>query len=563
MPAFSSSGCGSGSVWGPCGHPRTTLKPFSPARGAEVPRPLHRRMFEEVEQAGRLSQAGGAGGGTSWEAFVRAEQAWSRLRSMALRHRPTLSSPPARQPPHGPPQPASPLSHCPQALGLFDDEDVRSALAVEFNPVRVSFHGAGEVWTRDVLNCGVRPDVAVQVCRRRLEALGGRLLEHTSLQGLTVHPEGVLLRLQSEKGEGEAGHAAPGGAPESQVTARLLLDCMGHGSPIVRQARWGCRPDGVCLVVGSLAAGFPNNTTGDVIATITNTQADDAELSKLQLFWEAFPAGSGNGDERTTYMFSYMDAESWRPSLLQLFEAYWPLLVEYQGVPLADLRVKRLLFGSFPTFRASPLQPQFDRVLQVGDASGIQSPLSFGGFGALARHLGRSLAAVDEALQVDALDAPSLSLINAYNPGLSSSWMMQRAMSCRPPALPPPDLINKMLGGNFAAQQELGEAVMKPFLQDVIQFWPLGRTLALQMVRDPAIIPRLLTHVGPGALLDWLRHVSALGIYTGLYALAGPLREGSLERALRRVLAPKQMYVLRRGLDTIEYGAGLDYRHGA
>jgi hypothetical protein len=27
--------------------------------------------------------------------------------------------------------------------------------------------------------------------------------------------------------------------------------------------------------------------------------------------------------------------------------------------------------------------------LQVGDASGIQSPISFGGFGAIIRHLGR------------------------------------------------------------------------------------------------------------------------------------------------------------------------------
>jgi hypothetical protein len=37
----------------------------------------------------------------------------------------------------------------------------------------------------------------------------------------------------------------------------------------------------------------------------------------------------------------------------------------------------------------SPLPAAFDRVLQVGDASGIQSPISFGGFGAIIRHLSR------------------------------------------------------------------------------------------------------------------------------------------------------------------------------
>lgn len=48
----------------------------------------------------------------------------------------------------------------------------------------------------------------------------------------------------------------------------------------------------------------------------------------------------------------------------------------------------------------SPLKPQWDRVLQIGDASGIQSPLSFGGFGAMTRHLARLRQAVLEALEV-------------------------------------------------------------------------------------------------------------------------------------------------------------------
>jgi hypothetical protein len=73
---------------------------------------------------------------------------------------------------------------------------------------------------------------------------------------------------------------------------------------------------------------------------------------------------------------------------------------EYQRVSLDDLRVERILFGFFPTFRDSPLKPGFDRVLQVGDASGVQSPLSFGGFGALTRHLARLTGAIQEAVEV-------------------------------------------------------------------------------------------------------------------------------------------------------------------
>lgn len=36
--------------------------------------------------------------------------------------------------------------------------------------------------------------------------------------------------------------------------------------------------------------------------------------------------------------------------------------------------------------------------------------------------------------------------------------------------------------GNFAAMEGLGEPVMKPFLQDVIQFGPLLQTMGAQMV---------------------------------------------------------------------------------
>jgi len=50
-----------------------------------------------------------------------------------------------------------------------------------------------------------------------------------------------------------------GGASQTpeQVSARLLVDCMGHWSPIVRQMRGGKKPDGICLVVGGCATGIP------------------------------------------------------------------------------------------------------------------------------------------------------------------------------------------------------------------------------------------------------------------------------------------------------------------
>ena len=46
------------------------------------------------------------------------------------------------------------------------------------------------------------------------------------------------------------------------VTSRLLVDCMGHYSPVVRQMRGRARPEGMVLVVGSCATGERLNGKG-------------------------------------------------------------------------------------------------------------------------------------------------------------------------------------------------------------------------------------------------------------------------------------------------------------
>ena len=139
----------------------------------------------------------------------------------------------------------------------------------------------------------------------------------------------------------------------------------------------------------------------------------------------------------------------------------------YQGVALDDLQYKRILYGFFPTYRASPLKAGFDRILQVGDASGIQSPLSFGGFGSLTRHIERIVGAIDEALAPredplaelypgreytpdDLISASDLGKINGYQPNLSACWMFQRAMSVRIGYTPRPDIIVGTLRNSFS-----------------------------------------------------------------------------------------------------------------
>lgn len=64
--------------------------------------------------------------------------------------------------------------------------------------------------------------------------------------------------------------------------------------------------------------------------------------------------------------------------------------------------------------------------MQIGDAAAIQSPLSFGGFGAMLRHLPRLAAGVDDALGCDRLRKADLALLQPYQPSLSAAWLFQR-----------------------------------------------------------------------------------------------------------------------------------------
>jgi len=323
---------------------------------------------------------------------------------------------------------------------------------------------------------------------------------------------------------------------------------MGFNSPVVKQMRWGQKPDGVCLTVGACCRGFQDNSTSDVIYTT------ESIAGQRQHFWEAFPAGSGPTD-RTTYMFTYIDAHPDRPSLEELLEEYWQLMPKYQGVELDHLQVQRVVFGLFPTYRNSPLAPQFDRLLQVGDASGIQSPLSFGGFGALTRHLRRVTDGVTEALEAEALDKQSLAAINAYSPGLSGAWLFQKAMSVDVNADPNANLINDILSTNFATMEKLGNPVLKPFLQDVVQWGPLAQTMLGMMLNNPKLLPDILLSVGPGPLVDWMGHFGALAAYEVLHRNSESIDD------FRRMfpMDDKQRYLWRRKLEAWKYGSGNDY----
>ncbi len=391
-------------------------------------------------------------------------------------------------------------------LNLLTEEELETAIATQYNPARVSFAGGTEVWVEDVLNIGVDPVYLLATLKTRFLAAGGKLLENTPFTEAVVHPDGVMVN--------------------NQFKTRLLIDAMGHLSPISQQARQGKKPDALCLVVGSCAQGFPENNSGDLLLSFTPLQ------NQCQYFWEAFPARDG----RTTYLFTYMDAHP-----------------EYQGVELSKLKFLRSLFGFFPTYRQSPLKTPWNRILPAGDSSGSQSPLSFGGFGAMVRHLKRLTYGICEALETEQLSAKALAVLQPYQPSLTVTWLFQRAMSVGVNQKIAPYQINQLLSAVFQEMQQLGTPVLKPFLQDIVQFSPLTQTLLKTGLSHPGIVAKIIPQVGLASLLDWVLHYSNLGVYTALFWLS-PMLETWIKNQPN-----EQQYYWHRLIDAWKYGSGGDY----
>jgi len=231
------------------------------------------------------------------------------------------------------------------------------------------------------------------------------------------------------------------------------------------------------------------------------------------------------------------------------------MLPAYQGIPSSQLKFKRMLMGGFPCYtQSSPLTPAFDRVLQIGDASAAQSPLSFGGFGSMVRHLPRLARGIEQALNEDKLQRPSLAWLQPYQPSLRVAWLFQRSMSVGVGQLKrwmPKDQINRLLRCNFAVMRILGDTVLRPFVQDAMQVGPLAATMLGMMVRDPVAVTRVLFQLGPVVILKWFGHFFALLAATVVFQLLRPLR--SVVKA----------YAFQRLLDALEYGSALDYKYHA
>lgn len=377
---------------------------------------------------------------------------------------------------------------------------------------------AAVLHTPKVLNVAIDANKLLHICGVKLRQYGGEIIDQTEFDRVTVHSDRVTV---------QAHNLIDGG--DVEITGRIVIDAMGSASAIAQQINAGQAFDSVCPTVGAVLEGIEPEVWDIAYGDVLFSHGD---ISRgRQLIWELFP---GSGKELAVYLFHYHQVHPDNPgSMLDLYEDFFTILPEYRRCDMDKLIWKKATFGYIPghfSMNGNSRRVAFDRLLAIGDAASLQSPLIFTGFGSLVRNLPRLTTLLDTALKHDLLSAEDLDRISAYQSNIAVTWLFSKGMMVPTGMHLPPERINSMLNTFFGVLAAQPEAVSDRFIKDRLG-WPMFNRLAvIAAMQNPALIAWIWEMAGAGDMAKWLGSYAA---FTGS-AIASALFGGWLPQLLRK-----------------------------
>ena len=272
----------------------------------------------------------------------------------------------------------------------------------------------------------------------------------------------------------------------------------------------------VCPTVGTVARGFRRGEyeTGDTKAvdfSIGEILVSTEDISdNRQLMWEGF-AGNPARDEYTTYLFFYDSVSSKADkSLFRLFEDYFEKLPDYKEKAGASWRVVKPVFGYIPSVHHrgwnNIKKTATDRILLIGDAAGLSSPLTFCGFGSHVRNLRRLTDGCENALRENSFDEKSLALINAYEPRVAQLASLAEFM--RPAPHSKSFVVNETMNAVMSALSKLDSRISCELFQDRIPFASFKKVLATTARLHPKVFRLMFEHLGTTGAFWWIAKIA-------------------------------------------------------
>ena len=386
-------------------------------------------------------------------------------------------------------------------LDLFTAAEVETLIAREykdgynkfFDSNNPTFAQAPVLHTPKVLNVALDGEKLLYLAGVKLTEAGGEIWDETEFIRADVEGEKVVVQ----------GRHLPTKCDRT-VSGRLLVDAMGSASPIAWQLNEGRAFDSVCPTVGAaIDGGFDPKVWDSEYGDVLYTHGD---ISRgRQLIWELFP---GAGGELTVYLFHYHQVNPQNPgSLLELYEDFFTILPEYRRCDLDKLVWKKPTFGYIPGHFSTGSRDRavaFDRLITIGDAASLQSPLVFTGFGSLVRNLFRLTDLLDTALKHNLLSANHLNQIRAYQSNVSVTWLFSKGMMVPTGRSLPPQRINSILNTFFGILTEEELTVAETFIKDRTDWLTFNR-LALKAARkNPLLLLWILDFVSLRDVWRWL-----------------------------------------------------------
>ncbi|MEG3927160.1 flavin-dependent dehydrogenase [Microcoleus sp. D3_18a_C4] len=386
-------------------------------------------------------------------------------------------------------------------LGLFTAAEIETLIAREYKDGYNKFFDANNppvaqapvLHTPKVLNVALDGEKLLNLAGVKLTEAGGEIWDETEFIRADVEAEKVVVQ----------GRHLPTKADRTAL-GRLLVDAMGSASPIAWQLNEGRTFDSVCPTVGAVIdGGFEPGIWDSEYGDVLHTHGD---ISRgRQLIWELFP---GAGTELTVYLFHYHQVHPENPgSLLEMYEDFFAILPEYRRCDVDKLVWKKPTFGYIPghfSSNSSERSVAIDRLVSIGDAASLQSPLVFTGFGSLVRNLFRLTDLLDTALKHNLLTANHLNQIRAYQSNISVTWLFSKGMMVPTGSSLPPQRINSMLNTFFGILAAQKLAVAETFIKDRTDWLTFNR-LALEAAgKNPSLLLWILDFVTLGDIWRWL-----------------------------------------------------------
>jgi len=438
-------------------------------------------------------------------------------------------------------------------LGLFTPEEFESVIAAEyidgfskfFDAYNPSHLKAAVLHTPTVLNVAIDAEKLLNFCGDKLRQAGGDIWDETEFIRADISDSEVTVRLTHLPTQAS-----------KQATAKLLIDAMGTASPIAWQLNGSRTFDSVCPTVGAvIESGFAPQVWDRDYGDVLNSHGD---ISRgRQLIWELFPGGNG---ELTFYLFHYHQVNQENPgSLLEMYEDFFSILPEYRRCDMEQLVWKKPTFGYIPGHFSTSDRDRtiaFDRLVAIGDAASLQSPLIFTGFGSLVRNLERLTTLLNTALQQDLLTAKHLNQIRAYQSNISVTWLFSKGMMVPTGKTLPPQRINSMLNTFFGLLANEPPEVADTFIKDRTDWFTFTRLALIAARKNPMMLVWILEMAGSKDMIRWLgsylsfnldalRNLLLAGWFPGLLKQSQPWLEKKYPSLWLKLLSLN--YQLRKG----------------